>query len=370
MHSRKPPPATADHDPRLAGLRYYDHQDHTASAYFAQAALADYWGRSTERPAIVENYLGYEVGALPNNLDLATARRKAELLSVYGWADQRDCGDPAGCGDRKVGGTAFSRRHPELDPLHPAARPRLQRLDPPRQGRPARRLRGPGRRGVLLGRDRPGQRHFPSARPRAAASCCRGRSTWCGSPDGTLQLFAARTVLPGRNAAHRREVMTAVQTRHPPDGVPAFARWESAGLPRPVTRSGRWRPASRRRSPLRTAPCTSSYGPGTATSPTAADRAAGPCRCGSGLRPRPGSRRRRRRSSTGSMRRGLRRADPSGRARAAGPCSTGCRRSRADPPQPAAATGLPEAGRAGQRSSRWPAAWCVSPTAARTPRRY
>ena len=52
-------------------------------------------------------------------------------------------------------------------------------------------------------------------------------------PGGALQLFASRTVLPGRNAAHRREVLTAPQSGTAPDGSPVFARWESLGSPDP-----------------------------------------------------------------------------------------------------------------------------------------
>ncbi|MFJ8671254.1 PIG-L family deacetylase [Streptomyces sp. NPDC093589] len=228
MHSPKPQFPAAD--PRLAGLRYFDHQDHTASAYFAQAALADYWGRSTERPAIVENYLGYEVGGLPNNLDLATARRKGELLSVYGWADKRDCGDTAGCGDRKVGGTAFAGGTRNWT--------RSTRLRAPGSNawiRPAK----DGRLAAFAVLDgvahcwaetAPGSGTFHPPAP-VGGKLLQGQIQVVRHPDGTLQLFASRTVLPGRNAAHRREVMTAVQTGSSPDGVPAFARWESLGSP-------------------------------------------------------------------------------------------------------------------------------------------
>ncbi|WP_033040660.1 hypothetical protein, partial [Streptomyces monomycini] len=61
-------------DPKLRGFLYYDHQDHISSACFTQAALAAYWGREHTRPTVVENYIGYEAGVLPNNVDLSTAR--------------------------------------------------------------------------------------------------------------------------------------------------------------------------------------------------------------------------------------------------------------------------------------------------------
>lgn len=242
VHSPKRPPATADRDPRLAGLRYYDHQDHTASARFAQAALAVHGGRG--RPAIVENYLGYEDGVLPHDLDLAAARRKARLLSVYGWADHRACGDPAGCGDRKVGGSALNGGSRDWT--------RSTRLRAPGSNawlRPA----GDGRLtafAVLGGtaycwaETRPGSGSFgvpvpvpvPGLMPvpeRAGGALLEGQIHAVCRSGGALQLFAARTVLPGRNAAHHRELLTAPQTGTTADGVPVFARWEPLGSPDP-----------------------------------------------------------------------------------------------------------------------------------------
>ncbi|WP_367431610.1 PIG-L family deacetylase [Streptomyces celluloflavus] len=229
VHSPKKPPHTPD--PRLAGLRYYDHQDHTASAYFTQAALAGYWGRGRRRPAVVENYLGYENGALPNNLDIETARRKADLLSVYGWADHRRCGDPAGCGDRKVGGTSFAGRA--------------------RNWTRSTRLRAPGSNGWL--RPAPDGRLTAFAIRNGAAyswteteaagvfgppvpiggELLQGQLHAVCHPDG-FQLLASRTVLPGHDGAHRRELLSAMQSGTERDGVPAFERWESLGSPDPA----------------------------------------------------------------------------------------------------------------------------------------
>ncbi|WP_407552640.1 PIG-L family deacetylase [Streptomyces sp. Pv4-95] len=219
-------------DPRLTGLRYYDHQDHTASAYFVQAALARYWGRGHRRPTLVESYLGYEVAALPAGLDTAAARRKGDLLSVYGWADNRDCGDPAGCGDRKVGGSAFSGGS--------SGWTRSTRLRAPGSNgwiRPAR----DGRLvafAVLDGRaccwteTDVGSGSFGGP-VSVGGELLQGQIQVVRHPDGTLQLFACRTVLPGRNAAHRRELMTARQHGTAADGSPAFTRWESLGSPDP-----------------------------------------------------------------------------------------------------------------------------------------
>ncbi|WP_328386530.1 PIG-L family deacetylase [Streptomyces sp. NBC_00400] len=228
VHSPKRPPAAADHDLRLAGLRYYDHQDHTASAHFAEAALAAYGGRG--RPAIVENYLGYEDGVLPHDLDLAAARRKARLLSVYGWADHRACGDPAGCGDRKVGGSALNGGSRNWT--------RSTRLRAPGSNawvRPAADGRLTafavlGGTAYCWAETRPGSGSFgtPVA---VGGALLQGQIQVVRRPGGALQLFASRTVLPGRNAAHRRDLLSAPQTGTTADGVPVFARWKSLGSP-------------------------------------------------------------------------------------------------------------------------------------------
>ncbi|QHC20806.1 PIG-L family deacetylase [Streptomyces sp. GS7] len=228
VHSPKDPPPTRD--PRLAGLRYYDHQDHTASAHFTQAALARHWGRRHPGAAIVESYLGYELGALPRDLDQATVRRKAALLDIYGWADHRPCADPAGCGDRKVGGTA----------LHGS----------PRSWTRGTRLRAPGSNAwvrpthdgrlaafAVLGgaaycwtESRRGSGRFGGP-VRVGGDMLEGQLHVARHPDGTLQLFASRTVLPGPGTDHRREVVTAVQSGTGRDGGPAFGRWASLGSP-------------------------------------------------------------------------------------------------------------------------------------------
>ncbi|KUL35648.1 LmbE family protein [Streptomyces sp. NRRL F-4489] len=230
VHSPKDPPPAPD--PRLAGLRYYDHQDHTASAHFTQAALARYWGSGRPAPAIVESYLGYEMGALPNDLDLAAARRKAGTLDVYGWADHRRCGDPAGCGDRKVGGSALNGS--------PRNWTRSTRLRAPGSNawvRPARDGRLVafavlGGAAYCWAETAPGSGRF-GAPARAGGQMLEGQLHAVRLPDGAFRLFASRTVLPGPDTDHCRELVTAAQTAVRRDGVPVFGEWESLGTPDP-----------------------------------------------------------------------------------------------------------------------------------------
>ncbi|MGW1376591.1 PIG-L family deacetylase [Streptomyces sp. NPDC002446] len=231
-HSPKRPPATLDRDPRLAGLRYYDHQDHTASAYFAQAALAAYRSRAPHHPAIVENYLGYEAGVLPGDVDYGTVRRKAQLLSLYGWADRRRCSDPAGCGDRKVGGSALtgtSRSWTRSTRLRaPGSNAWIR---PAHDGRLAA-FAVLGGAAYRWAETRPGSGRFGAPAP-VGGQLLQGQIHVVRRTDGALQLFASRTVLPGRRTDHRREVVTARQHGTAPDGGPAFARWEPLGSPDP-----------------------------------------------------------------------------------------------------------------------------------------
>ncbi len=225
-----PHPAPRTDDPRLRGLFYYDHQDHTASAYFAQAALAGYWGREHNRPTVVESYLGYEADALPNNLDPQAARRKGRLLSVYGWADGRDCGDRSGCGDRKVGGSAldgWSRNWTRSTRLRaPGSNSWLRPL---KDGRLAAFAVLDGT-AVCWAETAPGNGRFSGPHP-LGGRMFQGQLHAVSHPGGALQLFASRTVLPARNQAHRRELLTALQNGTARDGVPTFGTWESLGVP-------------------------------------------------------------------------------------------------------------------------------------------
>ncbi|MFF3977198.1 PIG-L family deacetylase [Streptomyces sp. NPDC001828] len=81
-----------------------DHQDHTYSARFAQAAMALY-AKSANHPRFsVQNYVGYNTGFLPHTFAKPATDAKADIVKTYAWMDPKDnyCASAAGCGDRKV----------------------------------------------------------------------------------------------------------------------------------------------------------------------------------------------------------------------------------------------------------------------------
>ncbi|PNE30917.1 LmbE family protein [Streptomyces eurocidicus] len=215
--------------PVLEGISKYDHQDHTTSAFFAQAALAEYWGRKHSRPTAVESYIGYEVSQLPSNLDRATTDHKVKFLDTYGWADGKDCGDSAGCGDRKVGARSKAVRWSNN------CRHRATGTTRWVQPLPDKRLAAFA---LLDGavhcwtESRPGSGVWSSAAP-VAGPMLEGQVQAVRHADGTLQLFSVRTVLPGKekdDRTHRREVVTARQTGMS-SGTPTFGSWEPLGSP-------------------------------------------------------------------------------------------------------------------------------------------
>ncbi|MFI0741774.1 PIG-L family deacetylase [Streptomyces sp. NPDC021100] len=212
----------------LEGISHYDHQDHTTSAHFAQAALAEYWGRRHSRPTAVENYVGYEVSLLPSNLDAATTRHKVKLLDIYGWADGKDCGDPAGCGDRKVGARSKDVRW--SNNLRYRA-PGTQRwVQPLPDGRLAAFALLDGAVHCWT-ETKPGTGAW-SGPAKIGGSMLEGQVEVLRHADGTLQLFSVRTVLPSRGTPHHREIVTARQNGKPrPGAVPSFGNWESLGSP-------------------------------------------------------------------------------------------------------------------------------------------
>ncbi|MEU5051783.1 PIG-L family deacetylase [Streptomyces sp. NPDC021096] len=220
-------PHYADTPPVLQGISTHDHQDHTASAHFAQAALAQYWGRKHARPTAVDSYVGYEVATLPNSLDAATTAHKVEILDIYGWADGRDCGDPAGCGDRKVGNRSKDTRW--SDNLRHRATGTQRWVQPLTDGRLAAFAILDGQAQCWT-ETRAGNGIWSKAVP-AGGSMLEGQIQALRRADGTLRLFSVRTVLPTPDSAHRREIVTAAQTGATPGGAPSFGSWESLGAP-------------------------------------------------------------------------------------------------------------------------------------------
>ena len=87
---------------------YSDHPDHTATALFTWAAMAQWVRSSTERegqaPAFVtDTYRGYYNQRWPYNLPPAVVDLKAAYLNAYGGNPDWACGNAAGCGDYGIG---------------------------------------------------------------------------------------------------------------------------------------------------------------------------------------------------------------------------------------------------------------------------
>ncbi|CAM5279811.1 hypothetical protein SABIM44S_04970 [Streptomyces abikoensis] len=222
------PPEFPDAPPVLRGIAKYDHQDHTTSAFFAQAALAEYWGRKHARPTAVDSYVGYEVSHLPANLDKATTDHKLKFLDTYGWANGKDCDDDAGCGDRKVGNTSHTKYLGWSSNCRHRAPGTMRWVQPLSDGRLAAF-------GLLDGAaqcwtEAKAGSGIWSTPTSVGGSMLEGQIQALRHPDGTLQLFSIRTVLPAKDQPHRREVVTALQSGST-GGTPAFGPWESLGSP-------------------------------------------------------------------------------------------------------------------------------------------
>ncbi|MFD0384906.1 hypothetical protein ACFQ2B_29640 [Streptomyces stramineus] len=258
------PPGTP---PVLQGMLTHDHQDHTTSAFFAQAALAEYWGRKHSRPTAVESYVGYEVDKATRNLDAATTAHKVTFLDTYGWADAKDCGDDAGCGDRKVGKrsrTSYANWSGNCRHRAPGTTRWVQPLpDGGSRPSPSSTARcSAGRRPPAAAPGRPPHRW--------AAACSKGRCRRCATRT------ARSSCSPSARCCRKRAGPTGA--RSSPRGRRAAgpaprrsARGGPSARPRP-NRHGPWRWATRSRSSTRTAPSTSSSATGTAGSACARRR--------------------------------------------------------------------------------------------------
>lgn len=206
-----------------------DHQDHQYSAFFAQAALRAHWAGARSRPGTVEHYLGYANTWLPSDQDRAATAAKQRALATYGWSDGHHCGDPAGCGDLKVGlrgaRDSWSRgvrhRAPGTgDWAQPLADGRLAAFA---------LLRGAAAAWAESG---PGSGRWSGPYPVAGGGGLEGQLQVLRLPDGRLRLLGVRTRLAASPAEHGREVVTCLQAlvAGAPGGL-AFGPWTSLGCP-------------------------------------------------------------------------------------------------------------------------------------------
>ncbi|MFE9400535.1 PIG-L family deacetylase [Streptomyces sp. NPDC006530] len=217
----------------LRGLSYLDHQDHTSSAQFMQAAMERYWGGGKRRPASVSSYIGYPTNYTPPSLDAATTRRTAQLLNAYGWVDRRDCGDAAGCGDLKVGANGLKGGGAGWARGTRTRTPGTSRwLAPLKDGRLAAFAILNGAVRCWVERE---AGKGPWAGPFDVVGSAGGpldpQVEVARHPDGTLQLFATRTVLPFKGRKHHKELVCVLQNGVSPDGAPTFGAWSSLGTP-------------------------------------------------------------------------------------------------------------------------------------------
>lgn len=221
-----PDPDLQVHDrvnPRHADSEgYSDHIFHTATGLFAHEAAARWFAEGGGRSTSVEAFRGYYVRRWPSNLSPEARARKQRYKDVYGWADRRPCDDPAGHGDRKVGGASIGAGNAS-----------------------GTTLRYPGSRSWAgLGTDgrfsafavRGGQVvHWRETRPGDLADGRRvpGRRllphvTALPVPDGAWRLFAVRQGLSAHPDRHVRNLWTVLL---PGSADHRDVRWESLGNP-------------------------------------------------------------------------------------------------------------------------------------------
>ncbi|MGW7605764.1 PIG-L family deacetylase [Streptomyces sp. NPDC054766] len=103
-----PDPWHADWDEER-GPKSSDHQDHTAAAQFALAALERYIVEGGV-PPLVDNCVGYGNKIWPSNLTEGAWAEKKRVLSVYSSADGHDCRHRY-CGDLQLSDGADIRRY-------------------------------------------------------------------------------------------------------------------------------------------------------------------------------------------------------------------------------------------------------------------
>ncbi|SCL22373.1 GlcNAc-PI de-N-acetylase [Micromonospora rhizosphaerae] len=221
-----PDPDLQVHDranPRYADTGdYSDHIFHTITGLFAHEAAARWFAEGGGRRTSVEAFRGYYVRRWPSNLSPEARARKQRYKDVYGWADRRPSGDPAGLGDRKVGGDLIAGGNASGTTLrYPGSR---SWAGPGADGRlSAFAVRGG--QVVHWREDRPGE--FAGSR-RVPGRKLLPHVDAVPTADGGWRLFAVRQGLTADPAQHVRDLWTILL---PASGDYRDVRWESLGNP-------------------------------------------------------------------------------------------------------------------------------------------
>ncbi|MEU4346949.1 PIG-L family deacetylase [Streptomyces sp. NPDC023838] len=224
-----PDPDRTAIDQKTGEITYADNPDHTATAFFAMAALDVYERTEPEQPPAVESYLGYCNKLRPNNLSAQQAARKFSYLSVYGGEDGHDCERPPGlCGDRPLGNRAYNRFYGQSTSYRwqPSTSWLQQRADG--------RLTAFGVRGgrpVMWTQDRPGGESWSGPEPLgqwpAAEGRCLSRLDAVRDASGRIHVIAVRARVGAAPERQQRDLMHVVQDAH----TGAFGAWTDLQSP-------------------------------------------------------------------------------------------------------------------------------------------
>jgi len=222
LRTLDPDPESSPRGPRRVRIPD-DHQDHTAAGLFALEALRRF---ESERPGdglstVVQSYRAYCNTNWAHNLGAAGFARKKRVLGTYGWVDKWNCGDPSGCGDRKVGDrvdvynwaeSTYPRWPGTTDWVRVGADGKLYAF------------------GVLDGRavvwSSTGGNDAWSPGRSLGGGLLAPRLEVVRVPDGRLRLFGLRLGLAARPHEQRREIVTCAQ-----DAGGSFGSWQSLGSP-------------------------------------------------------------------------------------------------------------------------------------------